>query len=162
MKVRVCSFVLSLFALSAVSAGAQEVVLHSTDVTTMKGNWTRVSDSSAASSQRMSSADNGWSSTSNALSSPASYFEASFTAQAWVKYRVWVRLRATNNSKWNESIWIQFGDSLNPSGNAAYRIGTTSAILMNLEQCSGCGVSGRRPSRTSRVTASSGERAASE
>lgn len=142
MKVRVCSFVLSLFALSAVSAGAQEVVLHSTDVATIKGNWTRVSDSSAASSQMMSSKDNGWSTTSLPKSSPADYFEASFTAQAWVKYRIWVRARATNNSKWNESVWLQFGDSLDASGDAAYRIGTANGLLFNLESCSGCGVSG--------------------
>jgi endonuclease/exonuclease/phosphatase family metal-dependent hydrolase len=141
MKVRVCSFVLSLFALSAVSAGAQEVVLHSTDVTTIKGNWTRVSDSSAASSQSMSSADNGWSSTSQPQASPADYFEASFTAQAWVKYRVWIRARAKNDSKWNESIWVQFGDSLDASGDSAYRVGTADGLLFNLESCSGCGVS---------------------
>jgi endonuclease/exonuclease/phosphatase family metal-dependent hydrolase len=141
MKARVCSFVLSLFALSAVSAGAQEVVLHSTDVTTIKGNWTRVSDSSAASSQEMSSSEQGWSSTAQPQGSPADYFEASFTAQAWVKYRVWIRARATNDSKWNESVWLQFSDSLNGSGSTAYRIGSTSGILMNLEECSGCGVS---------------------
>ena len=123
MKVRVCSFVLSLFALSLVSASAQEVVLHSTDVTTIKGTWTRVSDSSAASSQKMSSPDNGWSSTEQPQGSPANYFEASFTAQAWVKYRVWIRARATNDSKWNESVWLQFTDSLNASGGTAYRIG---------------------------------------
>jgi endonuclease/exonuclease/phosphatase family metal-dependent hydrolase len=142
MRVRVCSFVLLLFAVSVTGAVAQEVVLHSTDVTTIRGNWARVSDSSAASGQRMSSADRGWSSTSRAVGSPADYFEANFTVQAWTPYRIWLRARATNNSKWNESVWVQFGDSLNSSGSAAYRIGTTSGLLFNLEDCSGCGVSG--------------------
>jgi endonuclease/exonuclease/phosphatase family metal-dependent hydrolase len=141
MKLRLCGPVLLLLARSTAVASAQEVVLHSTDVTAIKGNWERVSDTGAASSQMMSSSDKGWSSTEQPQASPADYFEASFTAQAWVKYRVWVRARATNDSKWNESVWLQFSDSLNASGSTAYRIGSASGILLNLEQCSGCGVS---------------------
>jgi endonuclease/exonuclease/phosphatase family metal-dependent hydrolase len=145
MRVRLCV----LAAMSAVllmagpvaSASAQEIVLHATDVTTIKGNWTRVDNSSAASGKAMSSQDKGWSSPNSPQASPADYFEASFTAEAYLPYRIWLRMRATNDSKWNESVWVQFNDSLDSSGSAAYRIGTTSAVLMNLEECNGCGVS---------------------
>ncbi|HKG98620.1 MAG TPA: endonuclease/exonuclease/phosphatase family protein, partial [Pyrinomonadaceae bacterium] len=38
------------------------------------------------------------------------------------------------------SVFVQFSGSLNPSGSAAYRMGTTSAVEVNLEDCSGCGI----------------------
>jgi endonuclease/exonuclease/phosphatase family metal-dependent hydrolase len=88
----------------------------------------------------MTSANRGWSSVDQPLASPSDYFEATFTAQAYVPYRVWLRLRATGNSKWNDSVWVQFSDSLDAGGDPIYRIGTTSGLLVNLEDCSGCGV----------------------
>src|SRR5262249_16625898 len=57
-------------------------------------------------------------------------------------YHIWLRLRATADSKWNDSVWVQLSDSNNVSGSAVYRIGTTNALLVNLESCSGCGDSG--------------------
>jgi hypothetical protein len=135
------ALVWAVLSFAAASASAQEIVLHSTDVTTVRGNWARVSSTSGASGQKMSSEDRGWASPNAALANPADYFEAAFTAQAYVPYRIWLRVRARHDSKWNESVWVQFNDSLNSSGSGAYRIGTTSAVLMNLEECSGCGVS---------------------
>ncbi len=76
------------------------------------------------------------------LVSPSDRVELSFTATANTSYRVWVRLNATNNSKWNDSVWLQFSDAVSAGGSALYRTGTTSALLLNLEQCSGCGASG--------------------
>ena len=102
---------LSFLCLAASPAAAQEVVLHTPDVTTIKGNWARVDSSSAASNRKMASADQGWSTSDAALANPGNYFEASFNAQAWTPYRVWLRLRG--DSKWNESVWVQFSDSLN-------------------------------------------------
>jgi len=121
---------------------AQDVVLYASDVTTLNGNWSKASTSGAAGGLSMSSVDNGWSTTDVAQASPANYFEAPFTASAGTAYHVWLRLQGTNNSKWNESVWVQFGDATDTNGSAIYRIGTTSALLVNLERCSGCGVSG--------------------
>ena len=89
----------------------------------------------------MSSGDYGWSSTDAPRSNPGDYFEATFSAQAWTFYRVWLRMRATGDSKWNDSVWVQFTDAVTDSGNPVYRIGSSSALLMNLEPCGGCGVS---------------------
>lgn len=138
---RLCVSATVLFFLSALSLRAQEVVLQSTDVTTIKGNWARVSTSGAASGMAMTSTDKGWSSTSQPQVSPTDYFEAAFTAQAYTPYRIWLRMRAAGDSKWNDSVWVQFNDSLNESGSAAYRVGTTSGIIFNLENCNACGVS---------------------
>jgi hypothetical protein len=67
----------------------------------------------------------------------------SFTVAAGVPYRLWLRGRAQNNSPYNDSVFMQFSGSLDAAtGAVAYRIGTTSATVVNLEDCSGCGLSG--------------------
>ena len=132
---------LSIVLLTAHPAAAQDIALYSSDVTTIQGNWARVPSASGAGAQKMASTDVGWSSTNNPLAAPGDYFEANFTARAWIGYRVWLRLKAANNSKWNDSVWAQFSDALGANGNAIYRIGTTSGLLFNLEECTGCGVS---------------------
>jgi hypothetical protein len=89
----------------------------------------------------MRSTDYGWSSPNTPLASPPNYFELQFDALANTPYTVWLRLRAGSNSKWNDSVWVQFSDSLT-NGKSAYRIGTTSALNVNLERCNACGTSG--------------------
>jgi endonuclease/exonuclease/phosphatase family metal-dependent hydrolase len=126
---------------SRVLAAGQDVVIYASDVATLTGNWTKASTSGAAGGQALSSVDNGWSTVNAPLAAPADYFEASFSADAGTPYRVWVRLQGANNSKWNESVWLQFGDATDTNGSAIYRVGTTSGLLVNLENCSGCGVS---------------------
>src|SRR5438132_3195612 len=109
MKLRV--FALAVVVLAAVvshASAGQDVVLYASDVTTIQGNWSRVANSMGAGGQLMSSADNGWSSANTALAAPADYFEATFTAAAGTQYHVWLRLRASGNSKWNDSVWVQF------------------------------------------------------
>ena len=76
------------------------------------------------------------------LASPANYVDVTFTAVKGVRYRTWLRLSAAGNSTSNDSVWIQYDGSVNGSGAAVNRIGTTSAVLVDLEACSGCGVSG--------------------
>jgi endonuclease/exonuclease/phosphatase family metal-dependent hydrolase len=115
-------------------------VLHAIDIGSASGNWARVDSSSGADNKKMASGDYGWDSANAPQASPDNYFEATFNARAWVGYRVWLRMKAAGNSKWNDSAWVQFSDSV-VSGNAMYRIGTTSALLVNLEECGGCGVS---------------------
>jgi hypothetical protein len=39
-------------------------------------------------------------------------------------------------------VFVQFSDSIGPQGAPTYRIGTTSAAEVNLEDCPGCGISG--------------------
>src|SRR5436190_1536426 len=70
-------------------AAAPNVVIYASDVTTLKGNWTKKSTSGAAGGQSMSSTDRGWSSPDAPLASPPDYFEASFSAPAGTAYRVW-------------------------------------------------------------------------
>ena len=122
-------------AVSAASARAasSDVVLYSTDANTIAGNWTRVADTTAAGGQRLTSADKGWSSPDAALAAPADYVEFSFTATPNTPYRVWVRMRATNNDKYNDSAFAQFSDAVTSTGAPLFRIGTTEAFTLNLQ-----------------------------
>jgi endonuclease/exonuclease/phosphatase family metal-dependent hydrolase len=121
------------------SAAASDVVLYASDVTNIQGNWAKWSGSDAAGGQYMASVDYGWSTLNNPLPSPNDYFEASFNADAGTPYHVWLRLRAGANSKWNDSVWVQFSDALDPNGSGIYQIGSGSALLVNLEPCDNCG-----------------------
>jgi endonuclease/exonuclease/phosphatase family metal-dependent hydrolase len=127
---------------ASVSAAAPDIVLYASDITTLQGNWTKTAGSGAAGSQYLASADYGWSVADAPLTSPTHYVQATFTANANTPYRVWLRLRGTANSKYNESAWVQFNDATDLNGAAVYRLGTVSGLLVNLENCSGCGVSG--------------------
>jgi endonuclease/exonuclease/phosphatase family metal-dependent hydrolase len=122
-----------------VEAAASEIVLYASEAAMTRGNWAAASSSGAAGSHSMKSADKGFASANAPMASPSHYFEMTFDAPAATTYRVWLRLRAAGNSKWNDAVWVQFNDSTTTGGAAAYRIGTTSAMLVNLERCSGCG-----------------------
>ena len=63
-----------------------------------------------------------------------------FSADAGRPYRLWIRGRAENNNYANDSVHVQFSNSVNQSGAAVYRIGTTTSTQFNLESCSGCGL----------------------
>ena len=76
-----------------------------------------------------------------ASANPASYFEVTFNAEAGRPYRLWLRGRADGNSWANDSVFVQFNQSVTSGDAPTWRIGTTSAADVNLEACSGCGVS---------------------
>lgn len=127
---------------AAWASTSDDVVLYTAETTTVYGNWAATTSEGAAGGRSMASRDLGWSRTNAPLASPTNYFEMSFTASADTTYRVWLRLRAAGNSKWNDGVWVQFSDSTLTTGTAIYRIGTTSGLMVNLEPCSGCGTSG--------------------
>jgi phosphatidylserine/phosphatidylglycerophosphate/cardiolipin synthase-like enzyme len=123
-------------------AGPAEIVLYSSDVTTAVGNWSRVADTSAAGAFVMRSQDQGAAALSAPLAAPGNYFEATFSAAKNTRYRVWVRMRAKDDSKWNDSVFVQFSDSVDGGGGAIYRIGSTSALTENLWTCATCATTG--------------------
>ena len=77
-----------------------------------------------------------------ASANPANYFELTFNADAGRAYRLWIRGKADGNHYANDSTFVQFNNSVTSSGAATWRIGTTSATEVSIENCSGCGVSG--------------------
>ena len=119
-------------------AGSDDIVLYAADVpsSAIFGKWVRVTDATAAGGVRLRNPNASAAKRTTAAAAPVDYFEMSFTAPAGVPYHLWVRGKADSDNYANDSVFVQFSDS------TASRIGTTAAAEMNLEDCSGCGVSG--------------------
>jgi hypothetical protein len=121
---------------------SDDVVLYARDAVSITGNWQLVSDSTAAGRTRIWNRDAGVPKMASASASPASFFELTFEAQGGVPYHVWLRMKADNDAWQNDSVFVQFSDSVNNSGTPQWRIGTTSAMTVSLEDCTGCGEHG--------------------
>jgi PKD repeat protein len=124
------------------TTGAGDIVLTAADVTVIRGNWARISSTTGAGGQLMSSTNNGFTQYNVPDDTPANYFEAPFMAAANTNYQVWLRLRAPSGSKYDDSVWVQFTGAVSSQGTPVWRTGSTSAQLVNLEDCAGCGLSG--------------------
>jgi len=106
------------------------------------GAWRKESNDTAAGQVALRHPDGGAGKQTSALASPSNFFEVSFNATAGTAYRLWVRGRGDGDSWANDSVFVQFSGSTNSSGSATYRTGTSSALEVNLEDCSGCGIQG--------------------
>jgi hypothetical protein len=122
-------------------SGSGDIILRPGSGATVSGAWRVVSDSSAAAGRAVRHPNSGAPKITPALAQPVNYFEQTFTADAGVPYRLWIRGRAESNYWGNDSVFVQF-DGTVEDGVAKYRIGTTSALEVNLEDCSGCGLAG--------------------
>jgi hypothetical protein len=122
--------------------GIDEIVVHAKSVGTFAGTWKKESDTSAADGLRMRNADAGAAKVAGASASPGNYFEASFNVEPDKPYHVWLRMKADNNSYANDSVFVQFTNSQDGNRAAAWRIGTTSALVVSLEEGNGAGVAG--------------------
>jgi endonuclease/exonuclease/phosphatase family metal-dependent hydrolase len=134
--------VLAILVGASASASAQEIVLQPGKSAVAIGAFTKVSDSTAAAGARISIPEAGRAKVTTANAAPTDYFEVTFTANAGTAYRLWFRGKAASNSYSNDSAYVQFSNSVTSSGAAAFRIGTTAATTLTIEDCSGCGVSG--------------------
>jgi hypothetical protein len=137
----VATLILSSSWSGVAGAAGPDIVLYATDVSHLSG-LSLVSDSTAAAGFKLASDDNGWSST-EVPPPPSSAPGASFAIDvpATGNYRLWLRMKGKGNSKWNESVWVQF-DRATQHGAPVYGWGTDHALLVNLENCSACGVQG--------------------
>jgi acid phosphatase type 7 len=134
-------FFASVTVASAQTLGAGDISLHPASSAALAGDWVISADSTAAEGAGAWLPDRGASKIRTPLAAPSSYFEIRFEAQAGIPYRLWVRLRAENNYWGNDSVFVQFSSAVDASDNPIYRIGSTSAAEVNLEDCSGCGLS---------------------
>ena len=123
------------------SPGEGDIVLYAASGVPY-GAWRVVADATAASGARMSHPDAGAGKLSAPLAAPADYVELTFDAQAGTAYRLWLRGKADRDSWANDSVFVQFSGAVTSTGTPTWRIGSTSATEVNLEDCSGCGVAG--------------------
>ncbi|MFY9555359.1 MAG: PKD domain-containing protein, partial [Blastocatellia bacterium] len=119
-----------------------EVVLYTARVAQPVGRWNPLSDSTAAGGRCLWNPDSGAPKLVTPLANPSDYFEMSFNAVAGRGYRLWIRAKAQNDNPYNDSVFIQFSQSVDSAGASVFRIGTPDATTINLEDCSGCGLAG--------------------
>jgi regulation of enolase protein 1 (concanavalin A-like superfamily) len=114
---------------------APDVVMWMSNVPSgnLHGNWTRVSDANAGGGAALQNTDRSAAKVTPALASPTNYIEQTFTAQAGIPYHLWIRMRAQGDATWNDSIHVQFNDSLDAAGSAVMRIGTTGSAEVVLQ-----------------------------
>ncbi|MEO8521017.1 MAG: phosphatidylserine/phosphatidylglycerophosphate/cardiolipin synthase family protein [Acidobacteriota bacterium] len=122
--------------------GPGDVVLYAADAPVVRGAWRVLSDASAARSARLGIPDAGRAKVTTAFADPADYFEMTFTAEAGRPYRLWLRLQAQDDYWANDSVHVQFSQSVDAAGAPAWRIGTTGSAEVNLEDAKSAGVSG--------------------
>jgi hypothetical protein len=104
--------------------------------------WTTAADGSAAGGARLYNRNAGAAKVTTPLANPASFATFSFIADPTQTYKLWIRLKADGDNFANDSVWVQFTGSTTAAGVPAYRIGSTSGLEVNLEECSGCGLAG--------------------
>ena len=126
---------------AAPAPSADDVVLYAAEAP-VKVGWSVTADGTAAGGSRLSNADAGAPKKGAPSANPAQYFEMTFNAAAGVNYRLWLRSKALGDLWSNDSVFIQFSDTVDGNGSPVYRIGTNNATEMNLEDCSGCGLQG--------------------
>lgn len=121
-------------------AAAQEIVINAADiaVANIHGNWASAVDPTAASGVSLASTDLGAPTLASPADAPADYVDVFFTAQAGVRYRLWMRLKAAGDSKYNDSVWVQFSGAADSIGAPRYRLGTGQALNVNQATCADC------------------------
>ena len=110
-----------------------DVVIYASDIssTALHGAWGPASDPMSPNGVKLVTADNGVLVPATALATPADYVDVTFTATANTPYAFWMRLKAFANSKWNDSVWVQFSDA-QVNGSQVYPMNSVSGLLVNL------------------------------
>src|SRR5205823_1824059 len=65
------------------------------------------------------------------LVAPIHFVDVPFTAPAGTAYTLWLRIAGLNNTKTNDSVFLQFSDAL-ASGSPVYAMSTTQGLVVNL------------------------------
>src|SRR5262249_20676241 len=113
-----------------------DIVLWASEAPVKVGAWSVVADATAAGGNRIFNPDAGAPKIITASANPPNYFEMTFNAQSGTNYHLWMRGKAQNDFWGNDSVFVQFNDSVDSGGNPVFRIGTTGATEYNLEDCS--------------------------
>jgi regulation of enolase protein 1 (concanavalin A-like superfamily) len=108
-------------------------VVYASDIpaSAMHGVWAPRSDATSPNGIKLSTPAGSPANTSAPLAAPVDYVDVPFTSATNTRYTLWIRVRATNDSKLSDSLWVQFSDAI-ANGTPVYPVGTTSGLLVNL------------------------------
>ena len=120
-----------------------DIVIYASDVpaAALHGGWTIANDPTSPNQTKLMTPNDGVAQTERPLASPTHYFDVPFEPVADTPYTVWVRLKALDDSKYNDAVWLQFSGA-RIGGAPAYEINTTSGLLVNLATDSAVTASG--------------------
>jgi len=112
---------------------APDIVVYASDIpaSALHGAWSSGADSTAPNGVKLLTTDAGFIAANQPLSSPADYVDVNVNVQAGVPYRIWLRLKALNNLKSNDAVWVQFSNA-RANGSQVYPMNSTSGLLVNL------------------------------
>jgi endo-1,3-1,4-beta-glycanase ExoK len=127
---------------AAYASTNNNVVLYASKAPIKAGAWRVVADSTAAGGHAMVDPDLGAPTIAAPLATPVNYFQLTFPAYSGTAYHLWIRGKSAQNSINNDSVFVQFSDSVTGSGSAINRIGTTSGMTVILQPCTSSRVQG--------------------
>lgn len=120
----------------------KEIVVHMADGWARE-SWRMVDDPTAASGKRAYDQNLGRAKVTTPVPNSSSFTRIGFVADPTQTYKFWVRLKAEGDHWANDSLWLQFeGGATDGAGNPLGTTSSTRGIEVNLEECSGCGISG--------------------
>ena len=124
------------------SSAEGDIVFYLWKAPTRVGAFRVVPDTTAAGGSRLEHPNLNAPRIAAPLASPTTYVDFPVAVRANTSYHLWIRGRAAQNYGDNDSVWVQTSGTIDGSGAPIYRIGTTSGMMVNLEDCSGCVISG--------------------
>jgi hypothetical protein len=118
---------------TATSSSAGDIVIYASDLPSgsRHGAWSTASDPTSPGGIKLVTPDAGWAATAAPLASPADYLDVPFNPTPDTPYTLWLRMRAQDNSKWNDAVWVQFSDA-HVNGVPIYPLNSASGLLINL------------------------------
>jgi hypothetical protein len=123
-------------------ASGSDIVLYASEAPVRAGSFRVVADSTAAGGYRLEHPQAGAATIDPPLANPEHYVELTVNVLPDTNYRLWLRLKGASNSGYSDSVWVQTTDTVDGNGAPVYRLDTTSATRVNLQDCSGCTISG--------------------
>lgn len=123
-------------------AELKEIVIAAGSPATVAGTWRILADATAGNGAAVGNPDAGAAKITVALVTPINYVEFTFQADAGREYRVWLRGRADRDVWSNDSVFLQFSGSQDAASRALARIGSTDALVVNLEDAANAGLAG--------------------
>jgi hypothetical protein len=120
----------------------KEINFHAIVFFRSHGAWRLEDDPMAASESLLRHPNVGAPKVAAPLARPSNYFETSFPADPTQTYKLWIRMKGERNHWANDSVFVQFEGATDAKGSPVYQIGSRSGLVVNLEECAGCGISG--------------------